>query len=326
MSIDFNTHIECTSCNRGVDTTFQQLINNKKHTCQCGNEFNPNNVYDMYYSQEPIVKQSVDLLAKYAGLYKFDSSDSAKIEDFLGSSGFDSIKKELIHSVILYGNAYLLIERDDEQKIKSFKILHPSKIQIEPGDYISHSGLITGEREIKNYVYADDEPKNFSPNDIIHFKNREIQPYELYGDPLMRINLQTMLIWRLSKRAGDITASTYFQNEVRRGLRVPTVMVDGSIREQPSQVARALISLFMLEISSIHDGFSFGLRKLTSLIAKDLGLEPPNVEMVEPYEGKILAECGYDMSKDIEAAEKLMQSGILTPKEFEAFKKHLTGE
>jgi len=131
MPIDFETHIECTSCNRGVDTTFQKLINNKSHTCQCGNEFNPNDVYDMYYSEESMVKHSVDLLAKHAGIYKFDSSDSDKIENFLNSRGFDSIKNELIHNMILYGNAYLLIERDDEQKIKSFKILHPSKVQID---------------------------------------------------------------------------------------------------------------------------------------------------------------------------------------------------
>lgn len=85
--------VECIDCGHEVVTDFDSIHAREIITCSdCNTSFHIFDVYDMYYDEEPLVRNSIDFILKYVDQpYKIESKDQASreaIEKFLEEINF----------------------------------------------------------------------------------------------------------------------------------------------------------------------------------------------------------------------------------------------
>lgn len=331
MSINFDIFFGCPFCTKRVDSTFQQIQNHELLKCtSCNREFAIHDAYDFYYNNIPLVKGSIDLLTRYAGNYKIkptDDNSHLEIEQFLKDSSFESLLKDAFKHIFLYGDAFILLKKDESGKITSLQLLHPKNVSIELGDNIQHGQAYTGEREIKGIKMKENGTiKNLTKEDVIHLKGHDVMGmYETYGESILRIVLTPLYNLRFAILIGNSQLIQFLENQVIPGLGVPKAMVERKLREVPA--ATIFVSLFTMHIQAEQSHVRGELQQMIKKIALSMDLKTiPRIELKRPNDRTVLAYCGYDMSKDIEALKKLLDAGIIAPLEFENIKKQWSGE
>ncbi|CUR52810.1 Putative phage portal/genetic exchange protein [Nitrosotalea devaniterrae] len=327
MSIDFDIFFGCPFCTKRVDTTFQQIQNHKLLKCtSCNREFTIHDAYDYYYKNIPLVRGSIDLLTKYAGNYAIKPTDDKshlQIEQFLKNSNFDVLLKDAFQHMFLYGDAFILLKKDESGKITSLQLLHPKNVSIELGGNIQRGQAYTGEREIKGIKVKEGENiKNYTKEDVVHLKGHDIWSYDTYGDSILRIVLTPLYNLRFAIQTGNSQLIQFLENQVIPGLGVPKSMVERQLSKIP--IATILVSLFTMHIGAEQSHVRGELQEMIEKIASSMNLKTiPSIELKKPNDRVVLAYCGYDMTKEIEALNKLRDTGIFTPSEFENIKKQL---
>lgn len=201
--MDIRFHVECPFCHSSIKSDYTEFYQHLPLKCDdCTSEFPIHDVFDMYYSHEPLVQSAIDILTKYSGRLTLDPHNKYvnNIKNFLQSIDFEKIKTEAIRQMILYGDSYLLIKKNKSDKITGLELLDPRKTSIKFGARVKHGDITFRERKVSGYVVKNGKSKEHTAEDVIHFKFSRIMSYEdSYGDSLLRIILPSLYNYRLTK-------------------------------------------------------------------------------------------------------------------------------
>ena len=323
--------IECVNCGTEFNTDFDSVEQKIMLNCpKCGISFHINDIYDMYYDQEPLVKKAVDLIITYAeqrwAITNGKKGYSEAIENFLKKVDFDSLLKEILCDVVKYGDSYLEIIRDPRTKeIIQLKPLESKSVTIKLGKEVQRGRAYTGEREVETFIVGSGTgQRELSPTDVVHSKARAPYSYSPYGEAVMRISLKPINYLRRSRegalKAGAKWWVEYLEDEISLGIGVPRIFLEKNYSVKYSKPVVEIASTYFIgsarnaqtPITSSFEGQLFG----QVLGEKDFR-EIPRLEFQKIYSNKILRNGGYDFSKETKALKELLDAEVISQEEYQ---------
>lgn len=328
--MDWHTKVpvECIDCGHEVVTDFDSIRARKTLTCgSCGTSFHIFDVYDMYYEEEPLVKNCIDFILKYVNQpYKIESNDNTSreaVEEFLTKIGFAKLSERMFNDLVKYGDSYLLIRRDhDGKEIVELEPLEPKAMHIVLGEEIRRGIGWTGEREILEFVRKTEQGEDrLKPADVVHIKKREYTRYEPYGESVIRITLKYIHYLRTSgagaRAAGAQWWINYLENWICLGIGVPPILLESNLTKFPKAIVEMASISFIGTINRLHWSTRPLARQVFSEIIKSRNLpEVPRLEWQSLNPTKILRESGFNFMDEMKLWKQLLDLHIITEEEY----------
>lgn len=328
--------VECTNCGHEVVTNFDAIEARETITCtDCNTSFHIFDVYDIYYDEEPLVKNCIDFILKYVNQpCKIESKDKVSretIEKFLMQINFKKLSKRIFNDLTKYGDAFLLIKRSqDEKEIVDLEPLEPRTIHIELGEEIRRGKGWTGEREVLEFIRKTETgDESLSPTDILHMKKRGYSLYKPYGESVMRITLRYIHYLRTTrlgaKRLGAQWWIDHLENGISLGIGVPPILLERDLSKFSKTIVEMAATYFIGTIKRLHWATRPLERHVYTEVIKSKNLpEVPRLEWQRLDSTKILKDKGFGFAEEIKLLKQLLDLHIITEEEYrEAISKYL---
>jgi len=309
-------------------TTFQKIRSLDTLTCStCEKDFHIFDVYDLYYKEEPIVKESIDFLLRYASQpYRVEAKDEDSrelISNFLQEIKFAKIAQKMFSDLVKYGNAYLEIVRDDK-RIVTLNPLEPRAVTIDLGKEVRAGIAYTGEREINAYVLkSGGGEKQFKPDDVLHFKQRVYPHYAPYGESVIRICLKDLHYLRTTREIALAKNQKwwidYLEKNISLGIGVPPILLQKDYSKLNKTVLKWASTYVAYKIRWWQEGLSRPMQSLVfAPIVQSKGLqETPRLVWKQLQSTKIMADRGADFTDEIQLLKQLLDLEIISQQEYE---------
>jgi len=321
--------VECVNCGHEVKTDFDSIEQRKMLKCsECGTSFHINDVYDLYYDEESLVKNAVDLIISYAKQpWRIEAKQEEHlkaIEAFLKKVGFDSLLERILSDVVKYGDSYLEIIRDsDTKEIIELRPLEAKTVSLKLGQEIRHGRAYTGEREVEEFVVSDGaSERRLTPTDVIHSKTRTFSLYAPYGESVMRIALKYMYYLRTTRmnalRQGAEWWVNYLEDGICLGIGVPRILLDKGYAKYGKPIVEMASTYFIGSVKDAQGAIenSFERQLFGQLIGVEDFREIPRLEFKKLDSTTILRNGGYDFSEEIKTWKQLLDLKIISEEEY----------
>jgi hypothetical protein len=316
--------VECPRCNNECETTLDAVDSRSPIKCSCGNTFAIGDVFERLYDEERLVKDSVDIVTKYAiSQRELKVSDSSRdaTEQFLKLVRFEDLMRDIAKQVLVHGDAFLKIIK--KGGATSWESIPPAHVVIKTSWAREGGSKASFLREDK-FVYAGEKDSTvFTPDEVVHFK-RSLLPYgnTPYGVSMIEICLRHIHYLRQYKRhpppadSGFDKWKDYLEEQIIMGLGVPKFVLDKNPNGFAPRIAEFILTVFMGEIRDtsniLSDGFNMGLERF----ARQSGLKDvPTIEFAKLNARRILIDSGFDFTEEARklrgALEGLYRSGII---------------
>jgi len=323
--------VECVKCGREVKTDFDSIEQRKMLKCvSCGTSFHINDVYDMYYDEEPLVKNAIDLITRYANqpwtVANGKVGNSEKVTAFLKKIGFDSLLGRILNDIVKYGDSFLEIIRDPSKNIIELRPFEAKLISFKLGKEIQYGRAFTGEREVEEFTVSNGKSeRRLKPTEVVHSKNTTAYLlYAPYGEAVMRISLNSIHSLRITRdnaiRLGQKWWVDHLENEICVGIGVPRILLERNYaKNYPKPVLDIVSTVLLGSVREAQEPIeeSFQSQLFGQLLGEKDLREIPRLEFKKPNSATIMKNGGYDFAVEIASLKEALRLNIITREEYE---------
>jgi len=321
--------VECPQCSRQNETTLESIDSRSHIQCvSCGSLFAIGDVYERLYEEEPLVKNSIDAVVRYAAsqeqLQVANKKSLHETEQFLDRIGFKDLLRLAARQILVHGNGFLRIVRTHKETAK-WELLPPQGVVVKTS--------WAKERGLKALVLAEDQyvlttktgTVSLTPDDVVHFK-KSLFSYEQvpYGVSMIEICLTYLHYLREYKRSPVRTDPEwqwwydYLEDQIILGLGVPRFVLEQRPDGLDPTIAQFVVAPFVHEVNEVKEILSDGFNSALKQFTRERGFdEPPKIRLGRLTDRRVIIDCGFSFNKEIEALKGLHKAGIITDKELE---------
>lgn len=317
MSLD-SIPIACVHCQKPNTIRFESIDSREAIRCTtCGKTFTISDVFQAVYENEPLVRKPIDAIVDYAtGQWrlKADDKESRNVaETFLKELQFGNLLNQTATQILVHGDAFLHLSD------KSWQLLPPQQVRVKTSLAPWHGSKSLFLKDDEFILTTQKGTESYAPEEIVHFKKTLLSQDRPYGESAILVAL-TSLSNLQAYRSAPLPAKAEFQwwhdqleEQVRLGLMVPDFVMAKKPLGYDRRVAEFVAISFVSEVEQLQDLLSEKFDEaLEHFASRRKVKETPELELRKLTERRVLIDCGFDFSKDIETLQKVYDSGLFS--------------
>jgi transcription elongation factor Elf1 len=328
VSLGTDIPIECPLCSKECQTTLETIDARNPIKCgACGKSFAIGDVFERLYNEEPLVRGSVDALAKYAASQselKASSKQSREAaEQLLKQIKFEDLVCETARQILVHGDAFLRIEK--KATTVNWELMPPARVIVKTS-WAKDPRWKTPELKEDKFVLAEGKrTRGFTPDNVVHFKRMAFSYEQVpYGRSMIQICLSPLHYLRqfraspAGSRPDFQWWSDHLERQVMYGLMVPEFVLARNPRGVNLRTAQFVVPVFVGVVNELKDMLSDGFDDALARFAKQKGLKSAaKIEFGRLDGRRVLIDCGFDFSEDVRALKGLYDTGIINKEQLD---------
>ena len=320
--------VECPLCGKQSETTLEAIDSRSPIECRsCHSSFALGDVFERLYNEEGLVRDSVDIVAKYATsqreLKVSDKKSRDATEQLLKDVGFEDLVRETARQNLVHGDAFLRIVRKGESV--GWGLIPPARVAVKTS-WAREAGWKSMALREDEFVFTTQEDRTvFTPDDVIHFR-KSLFSYEQvpYGTSMIEICLGDLHSLRelrripISAKPGFQSPLGYLEENIILGLGVPKPVLEKSLSGLDAGIAQFIVGRFVGQVNGLRRILSDGFDRALERFANQKGLNAvPVIEFGRLQERRVLLDCGFDFSEEVRALRAVYEAGIISKEELD---------
>ena len=309
--------VACVHCSQENTVTLDAIDERKTIKCSsCSKPFSINDVFQHLYEHEDMAKDPINCVAGYAakqwGLDGGTARTRRKAEKFLEDLGFENMLNTTANQILVHGDSFLQVG-------KNWQLLSPQNVRVK-----TSFGPMKGS---KAWFIKDDEfklnGKSLKPSEVVHFKKTILSAQTPYGESMLLSSLTAFSHLKAFQKAVPQAQgeAKYYHDLLTERVWMGTGGIPGFIlKKQPlgydNQTAELLTGMLIMQVEELQyvlcDGFEEALQRYAK---QEKLLSPPKLQLTELTSRRVLLDCGFNFSKEIEMWKKLREQNIITEEE-----------
>jgi hypothetical protein len=314
--------VACVRCQAENLATLEVIDRREAIECTtCGETFSIGDVFQVLYEQERLVRKSVDSIAEYATrqwAFERGATETRKMaEDFLQGIKFGDLLSETARQILVHGDAFLQIG-------KTWQLLPPQQVRVKTSLAAQHSSKALFIKDDEFVLSTETQTKSFVPEEVVHFKRTLLSERGPYGESKLLVVLTSLSHLRTFRSAPPRTQSEFqwwhdhLEEQVQLGLGVPDFVLEKRPLGYDRRVAEFVLASFVGEVSELQELLSSGFDEALERFANQRRLtKPPKLQLRKLTPRRVLLDCGFEFSKEIETLKKLHELGIIKKEELD---------